>query len=158
MTEHSDLFSKLGVTPMAVFVGVLMMGLASLATAWNQIDSWLDRRKDKPAPAEVAQQARELYATKPELQKLETDFSTLADHNRQEHDNLFRKLGGVERGLRAEMKADVATLTTQLHELGLSVAGLAAETKTQNQNFVMLMARVDRSVDRELKQAESHKS
>lgn len=148
MTEHSDLFSKLGVTPMAVLVGVLMMGLASLATAWNQIDSWLDRRKDKPAPAQVAAEARELYVTKPELQKLETDFSRLADGNRQEHDNLFRKLGGVERGLRAEVKADVANLTEQFGHLSNDVAALSAATKLQNQQLTHIEAKLDRLIER----------
>ena len=78
----------------AGFLGCLYF----LVAGWNEIESFFDRHKEHPAPAET-------YATKPELQRLAHDISDLEDNLdrlrdqlRTDHDNLLR--AGEERATR----------------------------------------------------------
>jgi len=79
--------------------------------------------------------------------------------NRREHENLFAKVGGVERGtmakldksfneLRAERALDMNTIHTKTNEIGREVSGLKASNELQNQQLARMDAKIDRILER----------
>jgi len=68
-----------------------------------------DRLKSKPHPRDVQQEAAEKYVSKQECLLSHSGFRTdLQNHiewNRREHENLFSKIGGVDRGITNRIEA-----------------------------------------------------
>lgn len=83
---------------------------------------------------------------------LKTDFEKHIQANREEHENLFRKINGVERGLRAEMKSDTEKLHEKVNTVGRDVSGLKAGQDIQTAH----LSRVDSKLDRLLERSSSH--
>lgn len=78
-------------------VGWIVVALSALVVAVNAVLKLTDRMRDKPPASEVARESAEKFVSKPEFR----------DHvlrNEQEHDNFFKKIGGVERGLTRELQ------------------------------------------------------
>ena len=87
------------------------------------------------------------------------DFEAHALENKHEHENLFAKLGGLERGinahlnlelksLREERREDVRGLHSELNDLARKVSGLDATNALQNQRLAEINAKLDRVIDR----------
>ena len=79
--------------------------------------------------------------------------------NKREHENLFAKVGGVERGtmakldksfneLRAERALDMNTIHSKTNEIGREVSGLKASNELQNQQLARMDAKIDRILER----------
>lgn len=62
--------------------------------------------KGKPHPGEVQRESAEKFVHKAE-------FSTHLSNNTREHENLFSKIGGVERGARIELERRVQEIQTE---------------------------------------------
>ena len=60
------------------------------------------------------------------------DFEVHIAEVRRDRDQLHAKLGGMERGLREEMKADIEKLHEKVNTTNLGVARLETETRSQN--------------------------
>ena len=108
--------------------------------------------KDTPAPSEVQREAAAMFAQKEELNKH-------IEWNRREHENLFSKIGGVERGVegrveqkldasRAERREDMHSLHHEVNEVSKKVASLERETEMQNQRMASMDAKLDRLIER----------
>ena len=87
------------------------------------------------------------------------DFELHVAENKKEHENLFSKIGGVDRGitqrfseelktLRVERKEDVGELHDKVNDVAKSVAGLEKETELQNQRMASMDAKLDRLIER----------
>lgn len=87
------------------------------------------------------------------------DFENHLAENKREHENLFSKIGGVDRGaaqrlsdelksLRQERKEDVSELHEKVNDVAKSVAGLEKETELQNQKMSSMDAKLDRLIER----------
>lgn len=72
------------------------------------------------------------------------EFLAALISNEAQHKDIFHKLGGVERGVRAEVKGDMEIVRRDIKSVEQSVAGLAASTQLQNQ----ALARIENKVDR----------
>jgi hypothetical protein len=92
-----------------------------------------------PQPFEVKAAAE--YVHKPE-------FSAQMEANQQEHQNLFSKLGGVERGLRAEMKKDTDALHEKINAVSNQNAAQTAKLDLVNQRQVQMDGKIDRLLER----------
>ena len=88
------------------------------------------------------------------------DFEAHSLENKHEHENLFAKLGGMERGvnahlnaelksLRDERRADVHALHTELNEVAKKVSGLEATNGLQSQRLAEINAKLDRVIERQ---------
>lgn len=73
-------------------VGWVCVILVAVITGLNQGIGFFRSLKDNPPPAEVARESAATFATK-------TEFNQHVEWNRREHENLFAKVGGVERGV-----------------------------------------------------------
>ena len=91
-------------------VGWLLLALAAIAVALNQVLRLADRWKDKPPAGEIQRDALERFATKMECEQR---------HRAATEDlrNVWSKIGGVERGLKADMDAKVGSLARELVEM-----------------------------------------
>ncbi len=112
----------------------------------------VDRFKDKPHPSDVQRESAEKFASKTEFEK-----HTAWDSN--EHEKLWSKVGGVERGangsvekklsdLREERQKDMDKLHDHINGVGLKVAGLEKSTELQNQTLANVTSDIKRILER----------
>lgn len=119
--------------------------------------------KDRPAPGDVRAESLERFVPKPAFEKH-------IEENKREHENLFAKIGGVERGGVARMETlsrewreivdDKVTeliksdnggrekLHERINKVMESTAALQASTTLQNQTLAQLGAKLDRLAER----------
>jgi hypothetical protein len=112
-----------------------LVTLAMQVLRWNQAA----KREVYPQPLEV-KGATEYLARKV--------FEGHAEQNQREHENLFTKLGGVERGIRAEVKSDGAALHDKINDVGREVSEHSATLELQNQRLAQIDAKLDRLIER----------
>src|SRR5436305_1836725 len=88
------------------------------------------------------------------------DFDAHVSENRREHENLFSKLGGVERGfnshlnselktLREERREDSHALHHEVNEVAKKVSSLDASNSIQSQRLAEISAKLDRVIERQ---------
>jgi len=86
--------------------------------------------------------------------------------NRHQHENLFSKLGGMERGinghlnselktLREERREDTRALHQEVNDVAKKVSGLEAANTLQNQRLAEINAKLDRVIERQGQKRES---
>lgn len=125
-------------------VCVLMLILLVVAQVMQLVD------RNKKQPREVT------FAGEPVDRK---DFDAHVKRNQEEHDNLFKKLGGAERGieerLRSEMrrteeaaKESRKNLHEELTVVRENVAKLSANTETLDQRTVRIEEKLDEFIQR----------
>lgn len=96
-------------TPTAVQLAAFLASAMFLIGLANGILKLIDRFKDKPAPSDVRSEAHQAFVPKQDLKEhLEWD--------REEHDKLFRKIGGVERGQIERMDLKFAEMQQSAEE------------------------------------------
>jgi len=88
------------------------------------------------------------FATRREVAALERRIETHERLTKEVTDDLFTKVGGVERGVRGELKGDIEKLREEIKEAGAGVAGLVATVQQVNQSLTSAHARLDRFVER----------
>ena len=75
-------------------------------------------------------------------------FDDHAQQNQREHEHLFARLGGLDRGLRAEMKQDSDGLHEKINTVGREVSEHSATLELQNQRLAQIDAKLDRLIER----------
>ncbi|HTH49750.1 MAG TPA: hypothetical protein VMB21_19710, partial [Candidatus Limnocylindria bacterium] len=78
--------------------------------------------RSKPSPGEVETRADRTFATKESLDRHITD-------TKKEHEHLFAKLGGMERGLRAETDLKIGALRDKVDDIAVNVSAVAREAE-----------------------------
>ena len=89
-----------GIDPTVQQIGIWIGCAAAVLVILNQGMHFIKGLKDQPPASEVASMVAKSYVAK-------TDFDRLVESNVREHENLFSKIGGVERG--ANARQDSAT-------------------------------------------------
>lgn len=70
------------------------------------------------------------------------EFEAHVEGNKKDHDGIHSKVGGVERGLRAEMHTGMNALREKVDKLSESVSALTATTNLQNQSLAAIDTKV----------------
>lgn len=89
-------------------------------------------------------QTREVTVTGENVSK--TAFEQHVEHNQKEHENLFSKLGGVDRGIRAEVKKDTEAIHEKINAVAREVSGLTTATDMQNQQLIRIEGKLDTTI------------
>lgn len=76
------------------------------------------------------------------------EFDDHRMNNKEEHDQLFSKLGGVERGLRGEFSNEIKTVRSEMTETVRQLAALNNNAELLNQAMAAERARLDREIER----------
>jgi hypothetical protein len=71
------------------------------------------------------------------------DFDHFANENKREHENIFSKIGGVDRGSGVKISAEVAQIHARINLLDKSNARLEATSETQNEQLKSLDTKLD---------------
>lgn len=98
--------------------GTIIALIALLVVAFKKTDTVIS-----PQPLIVAMQKE--FATKHE-------FDAHVNRNSEDHDKIFSKIGGVERGAKSTTDQQVEVVRKDLIHVGNQVAGLQVETRTQS--------------------------
>jgi len=125
----------------------------SLAALW-----YLKQLFGKKEKAEPLSPQPFVVAMEKEFTKLHT-FEEAMKENKREHENIFSKIGGVERGaagrleqqlttMREESRKDRSEMYGKINETRESVAGLEATTQLQNQSLAAIQSDVKRILER----------
>lgn len=116
-------------------LGWLIVGLASLTVIVKTgLDLWKEHFREEPRPSGT-------YVTitdfKERIEELSSELATDRAENKREHENLFSKLGGQERGINANLR-----------ELDRKVAALDERSLTANSTLTVQSAKIDRILER----------
>ena len=125
-------------------IGWILLGIAALCVAANQIDDWFARRKDKPAPAEVAAIAAATFATKEELEMLRESSAEA----RRDGEEGRRKIDEKLEGLRKEFKGDSESVQERVNGVSNQCSALESQTTLLNQRMVLMDTKLDRFIER----------
>lgn len=79
------------------------------------------------------------------------EFEKLAADNKKEHDNLFSKIGIMERGLRGEIAAELRVIRSEMTQTTAALSSLRASADMLNQSIASEKARLDRTIERNVK-------
>lgn len=127
-------------------IGWILVAIAALCATANQIDDFFKRRAGKDGDRNVGPQPFEVKAAAEYVHKAE--FERALEQNVTEHQNLFSKLGGMERGLRSEIKTDTTQLHDKINKVDKEVGSIAAGMGAQNQQLASINATVTRILER----------
>ena len=131
-------------TSAAPLIGGWVIGavaILQLVTLGMQVLRWNEaaKREVHPQPLEVKDAAEFLPRQL---------FEDHAEQNQREHEYMFAKLGGIDRGLRAEMKQDTDGLHEKINSVGREVSEHSATLELQNQRLAQIDAKLDRLIER----------
>lgn len=102
------MFAQSQFTPPGGIAGWLAC-LAFILWIVNLVWKLADRAKQRPAPSDVQRESVEKFVAK-------TEFANHVEWNRREHENLFAKIGGVERGLTQRIESRLDKMQADSHE------------------------------------------
>jgi len=94
-------------------------------------------RVQQPVTITITEELHKIFAAREVFEKHVAE-------NREDHDKIFTKIGGVERGAAATIEQRVEVVRRDLVEVGKQVSGLDSKTELQNQQ----LARIDSKLDR----------
>ncbi len=132
-------------------LGWVVIVIAGIFTVLNQgTDLW--RKWTKPAGSE--QRDVRINSGCP----TKAEYDKHVEENKREHENLFSKIGGVERGARQSVDDKVKAIADlqreevrQLHQkidvVAREVSAVTATNTVQNQNIASFSAKLDRVVE-----------
>ncbi len=75
-------------------------------------------------------------------------FEKHVEDNRRDHENIFSKIGGVDRGSGAKISTEVTAIHARINLLDKSNSRLEATTEMQNQTLSQITADVKRILER----------
>ena len=118
-------------------IGWIILAAGAVMAAINQGHALIrrssgkeDQRTISPNPLNV--RAEPQYVSK-------EDFEAFVAETVRGRDQLHAKLGGMERGLREEMKADVKDLHEKINDVALGVARVETEQRSQGNHLQQWM-------------------
>lgn len=112
-------------------IGWIALALAAAATASNQVEAFIRRRSGAKEETTIGPQPLTVRADSEWVPK--QAFEAHVADVRRTHEQLFAKLGGVERGLREELKSDVAALHEKINDAVVAIARVETENRSQGQ-------------------------
>jgi hypothetical protein len=147
-----------------------MIAEAGLANESMQIGVWLIAGTAVLQAANAAIGVARFFTNRSERRQVtispglvsRPEFETHVNEDRHEHEKLFARLGGMERGLheqfnnelkaaREEGLADIRALHQEINEVARKVSGLEATNTIQSQRLAEISAKLDRVIERQKK-------
>lgn len=75
-------------------------------------------------------------------------LDTLSTENTKVHEQIFAKIGGVERGAKSALETQVEIVRRDVIKCGNDISGLQASTELQNQSLARVESKLDRLIER----------
>lgn len=118
-------------SPSPADLAAWLVSAAAVVAMTNGVFKLANNLRSKPSPGEVETRADRTFATKEALDR------HIADSKR-EHENIFAKLGGMERGLRAETDLKIGALRDKVDDIAVTVSAVAREAEMHTQQLATL--------------------
>ena len=119
-------------------IGWIIVGIAALCMAFNQIDDFVKRRQGRDGERTLMNVPLEVKAATEFVAK--HLFDKHVEHNTSTHNEMFQTTRQIETKLREEFKEDVDALHEKTGHIAEDVAGLKAATVLQNQQLASIVA------------------
>jgi organic radical activating enzyme len=126
-------------------VGWVIVALAAMAVAWNQIDDWVKRRAGNDAQR-VGPQPFVVQPAAEFVPRLE--FDRHVEKNTERHGQLFDAIDSVRDSAGEKLKAETAELHDKINAVATNVAALTATSEIQNQQLAGIQASLNRVLER----------
>lgn len=120
------------------WVCVAIFSLAAGTLAVLKVVEWF---RAKPSPQFVADHAARSFVPK-------EVFNAHVQRDESEHKDIFHRLGGMDRGLRAEMKAESTRIEDKFTNLAREVSEGNTTAELINQRVVQMDNKLDRLIER----------
>ena len=132
LAQSASAFSSVPAT-IAAWLGCLFFAVA----LYNALSTAVRGMKDRPAPADVRAEAVDRFQPKGDYATKEALAEHVAETKRQ-HENIFSKMGGMERGLRAEMDEKFNRITTKVDGIATNVSAVVREAELHTRQLTTL--------------------
>lgn len=76
------------------------------------------------------------------------EFEKHVEQNRQDHDHLHSKIGGVDRGNGKKISDEVTNVHNRVNAIEKSIGGLEVASDLQSQRLAQIDAKIDRLIER----------
>jgi len=127
-----------------MLVGQLLMAvgtigaLAFMAASFNKKQNVAFKQ---PVTVTISEELHKVFAAK-------EAFDLHVAENKKDHEQIFSKLGGVERGLRGEFSTELKVVRAEMIEAGRQLAALNNNAEMLNQAMTAERSRLDREIER----------
>ena len=119
----------------------IAFGGGSLIIAVIALNKKQEVRVEQPVSVTISEELHKVFAAK-------DAFESHVAENKNDHEKMFSKIGGVERGAAASIEQRVEIVRRDLVAVGNQVAGIQSETKLQNQQLARMDAKLDRLAEK----------
>jgi len=76
------------------------------------------------------------------------DFKELVRKNDEVHEQLFSKIGGVDRGAASKISSEILQVHQRVNAIEKSIGGLETSTNIQGQRMAQMHSKIDRLIER----------
>lgn len=76
------------------------------------------------------------------------EFDRHVEKNEREHENIFTKLGGMDRGQSSKLSVEITAVHNRVNGLEKSIGGLETSAELTNQRLAQIDTKVDRLIER----------
>lgn len=130
----------------ACIAGIIVVCLAALAAAWNQIDEFLKRRAGTSGDRNVGPQP---FVVAPAKQFVEVPaFEEHKEKNTKTHNEIFQTMRATEQRLNESVKKETDALHEKINEVAKQNAAQEALQTLTNQRLVQMDGKLDRLIER----------
>lgn len=120
----------------AIIVGGFSVIIATIALIKKQ-----QVQVDQPVQVTITEELHKVFAAKEAFEQHVKD-------DKREHENLFSKIGGVDRGNGEKMSREVGAIHSRINGIEKSLGGLEKAAELQNQQMASLDAKITRILER----------
>lgn len=132
-------------TTNAPLIGSWAIGAMFFLVAINTVLQIIRYSQVRAEKREITPQPLEVRGTVEYLPK--KAFEEHREQNQREHENMFSKMGGIERGIRSEMKADLKPVSEKVDDMAREVSAHTATLELQNQMMAAMNNKLDRAIE-----------
>jgi hypothetical protein len=119
----------------------IIFGAATLILAIVSIFKKTEVKVEQPVSITITEELHKVFANREAFEKH-------IGENREDHDKIFSKIGGVERGAATSLEQKVETVRRDVVIVGNQVAALKSQTDLQNQQLARMDSKLDRLAER----------
>jgi hypothetical protein len=138
------MFAEVSQMEVWMLISQVVMALATVGALLFMAAAFNKRQKvqfQQPVSVTITEELHKVFASK-------ENFDKHIAENRHEHDNIFSKIGGVDRGTGAKISTEVTAIHARINLLDKATGRLEAATEFQNQQLAQMDSKITRLLER----------
>lgn len=126
-------------------IGWLLLCAAAAIASINQVDAFVKRRSGQPdttiGPSPLVVKSEDQWVSKESFEKHTADFHRTTE-------NIFSKIGGVERGFRTELDEKISEVREKVEGMAIDLSAVKREAEIHTQQLNILTSDIKQLLSR----------